>query len=479
MAAGQGFKTFTTGEVLTAGDVNGYLMQGINVFTNATARDAAITAPAEGQFAFTKDNNSLWYYDGAAWVASGATGDIEGVTAGVGISGGGTSGTVTITNSMATEIAAKGDLIVGTGSQTFDNLTVGTNGQVLTADSTAATGLAWATASGGGSSNVAGKNVVLNSAFNVWQRGTSVTFANGKPYGADRWQAISPSGSTSATFSQQATNDTTNLPNIRYAGRIQRTAGNAVQSPLALTQCIETENSVPYAGKQVTLSFYARRGANFSGSSNNLSVYLYTGTGTDQNINTSYTGLATPISNQTAALTTTWQRFTFTATLASTATEIAMEFTYTPLGTAGAADYFEITGVQLEIAGSASAYSPNGATYEAELAACQRYYQRITVQDSTGRMSGVTPAATTNTVYMIIQHGVQFRSAPTSLDYSLIGLADGVNSIITPSSLGLNNAGVNNTIVQTTASGLLTQMRSYFFIANSSTSAYLGFSAEL
>jgi hypothetical protein len=150
MAAGQGFKTFVTGEVLTAGDVNGYLMQGINVFTNATARDAAITAPAEGQFAFTKDNNSLWYYDGAAWVASGATGDIEGVTAGVGISGGGTSGTVTITNSMATEIAAKGDLIVGTGSQTFDNLTVGANNTVLTADSTTATGLKWAAASGGG-----------------------------------------------------------------------------------------------------------------------------------------------------------------------------------------------------------------------------------------------------------------------------------------------------------------------------------------
>jgi hypothetical protein len=134
MAAGLGFKTFTTGEVLTAGDVNGYLMQGINVFTNATARDAAITAPAEGQFAFTKDNNSLWYYDGAAWVASGATGDIEGVTAGVGISGGGTSGTVTITNSMATEITASGDIIVGTGSGTFDNLPIGTTGQLLTAD---------------------------------------------------------------------------------------------------------------------------------------------------------------------------------------------------------------------------------------------------------------------------------------------------------------------------------------------------------
>jgi hypothetical protein len=125
-------------------------MQGINVFTNATARDAAITAPAEGQFAFTKDNNSLWYYDGAAWVASGATGDIEGVTAGVGISGGGTSGTVTITNSMATAIDAKGDLVAGTGADTFSRLAVGTNDQVLTADSSTATGLKWAGVASGG-----------------------------------------------------------------------------------------------------------------------------------------------------------------------------------------------------------------------------------------------------------------------------------------------------------------------------------------
>ena len=148
MAAGLGFKTFTTGEVLTAGDVNGYLMQGINVFATTTARNAAITAPQEGQFAFTKDTNSLWYYDGAAWVASGATGDIEGVSAGVGISGGGTSGTVTVTNSMATAIDAKGDLVPGTGADTFARLAVGANNTVLTADSAEATGLKWATPAG-------------------------------------------------------------------------------------------------------------------------------------------------------------------------------------------------------------------------------------------------------------------------------------------------------------------------------------------
>ena len=150
MAAGLGFKDFTTGEVLTAGDVDGYLMQGIWVFASAAARDAAVTSPQEGNFAFTKDTNGLWYYDGAAWVASGATGDIEGVTAGIGISGGGTSGTVTVTNSMATAIDAKGDLVVGTGADTFAKLTVGANGTTLVADSSTSTGLKWDTPAAGG-----------------------------------------------------------------------------------------------------------------------------------------------------------------------------------------------------------------------------------------------------------------------------------------------------------------------------------------
>ncbi len=74
-----------------------------------------------------------------------STGDITGVTAGTGISGGGTSGTVTVTNSMATAIDAKGDLIAGTGADAFSRLAVGTNGQILTADSTEATGIKWAT----------------------------------------------------------------------------------------------------------------------------------------------------------------------------------------------------------------------------------------------------------------------------------------------------------------------------------------------
>ena len=171
MAAGLGFKTFTTGEVLTAADVNGYLMQGVLVFASAAARNAAITSPQEGQFAFTKDTNGLWYYDGAAWVASGATGDIEGVTAGVGITGGGTSGTVTITNDMATTITAAGDIVVGTGSGTYDNLPIGTTNQILTADTTVSPyKVKWATPAAASS----GLTLVQRSTFsNVATTGTT------------------------------------------------------------------------------------------------------------------------------------------------------------------------------------------------------------------------------------------------------------------------------------------------------------------
>jgi len=149
MAAGLGFKTFTTGEVLTSADVNGYLMQGVLVFADAAARTSAITSPQEGQYSFLKDTNALEYYDGASWVGA-PVGDITEVQAGTGISvASGTGPIPVITNTVATAFDAAGDLVYGTGADTFTKLSLGTAGKVLTVNS-GATAPEWATPAGGG-----------------------------------------------------------------------------------------------------------------------------------------------------------------------------------------------------------------------------------------------------------------------------------------------------------------------------------------
>jgi len=75
MAAGLGYKEFTTGDVLTAADANGYLAsQVVMVFADAADRTADLTSPEEGMISYLKDTNAVEKYDGAAWVSVGGGG---------------------------------------------------------------------------------------------------------------------------------------------------------------------------------------------------------------------------------------------------------------------------------------------------------------------------------------------------------------------------------------------------------------------
>jgi hypothetical protein len=193
MAAGLGFKTFTTGEVLTAADTNGYLMQGILVFASAAARDAAITSPQEGQFAYLKDTNVTTYYTGSAWANVDTTG---------------------MTNPMTTT----GDTIYSSSGSTPARLGIGSTGQVLTV----AGGIpSWATPAGGGGMTLietltlSGASVTSSSIAGTY-KDLYIVIQNAKPAGdnedlkmrfngdsgANRYAEIAALSGTNATFNQ-------------------------------------------------------------------------------------------------------------------------------------------------------------------------------------------------------------------------------------------------------------------------------------
>jgi len=367
-----------------------------------------------------------------------------------------------------TIVDAKGDLIAASAADTPARLAVGNNGETLVADSSTSTGLRY-------TAGTVQSNPVLNSAFQVWQRGTTISTSSGLPYTADRWQ-LGATATTGRTVSRQSTNDTTNLPNIQYCARVQRDAGNTATGSVEFGQTMESINCIPFAGKTVTFSFYARAGANYSTTSNTLTSFFITGTGTDQNFYTGFTGQAN--NTQTNTLTTTWQRFTQTLTLPSTVTQIAPAFARTPTGTAGANDWYEVTGVQIDIGSVALPFRTYAGTIQGELAACQRYYNRIgRSTGSAAQRLGVGPGANSTTASVTFYLPVNLRTNVSAIDFSGLQLYDG-SATFAVTSATINGADSQNpNINHVVASGLTAKQ--FYESLTTSAAGYIGFNAEL
>lgn len=209
------------------------------------------------------------------------------------------------------------------------------------------------------------KNRIINGGMQIAQRGTSFSYA-GQNYTLDRWSGV---GFASAV------SQSTDVPaGFRNSIKVQRPAANTATSPFVISQCIESNNCYDLSSQSVTLSFWAKAGANFSAASSNLITQIYTGTVADQGLASyaTWTGVAIPIS-VSFPITTTWTRYSFTATFGAGVLEAAAFFFYSPTGTAGADDSFFVTGVQIEKGTTATSFDYR--PYGTELQLCQRYYQ--------------------------------------------------------------------------------------------------------
>jgi hypothetical protein len=361
----------------------------------------------------------------------------------------------------------RGDAAI-TGGAGFDGVLVSTNGD--TASSRSGT-LGWS------GYQVAGKNYIINGGLDVWARGTSIAFSNADyVYGADRFHHVRGGFVLGATVTRQTTADTTNLPNIRYCMRVQRDSGNTSVAGIYADHGIETANSIPLAGKPVTLSFYARKGANYSETSSSMFLGLYYGTSIDKPIR-SFTG-GGQLAVTFPLLTTSWQRFTLTAVIPSSATQVGISMGYTPAGTAGANDYFEATGIQLEQGSTASSFSRAGGSIGAEEALCKRYYYRQTGGSGYQPVANGFASSSTNVMGYVL-FPVPMRTTPYAIDYSILQSNDStVGNVVSAVAFSGTEVGPNGATVNFTTSGMTT-FRPCKILQSNNAAGYLGFNAEL
>ena len=315
-------------------------------------------------------------------------------------------------------------------------------------------------------------NVIINGAFDIWQRGTSGNSAPGvlNVFVSDRWNTFNNVSGSTVNISQQ-TFTPGSAPSQGNEGRffLRATMSGYSSSFVFIGQKIEDVRTL--AGRTATLSFWAKANTAISLP---LDYVQNFGVGGSSLVNASI---------GSASVTTSWQRFTFTfnvpalsgKTIGAADNNLELRFLF------GANASLDIWGVQLEEGTVATKFRRNQANIQAELAACQRYYWRTVTTTDAYATFGMGIAHASNQASVMVSNPVDMRVPATAIDFNALAIWDSVTVVgLTNLSLRSGHLTTRTTsMIAVVAGNPLPQYRPWFLLNGNSAAGFLGVSAEL
>ena len=444
----------------TASDLVTDLPADFETFGQAVATSMAdLLGGTTGQILSKASNTDMDF----TWITN-DQGDITAVNVSSPLTGGGTSGSVTVGILSGTTSNLGAVQLSDSTSSTSTTLAATANAVKTTYD------LANSAYAPAFTNNFyAGKNKIINGDFGIWQRGTSGFSAPG--YTADRWRYAVGNGA--AGVSQQTFTPGA-APVSGYEGKFfLRYALSSASTSGTPTLEQRIEDVQTEAGQTVTVSFWAKA----SSSASPTSVVLTQNFGSGGSTAVDTTVVSSP------SYTTSWVRYSYSVAVPSisgktvgTSSYLSLVFNF-PLNTTFTS--FDIWGVQVEAGSVATPFQTATGTLQGELAACQRYYYRTNALTTGADFAQGLVTSVTN-VNAVLQIPVPLRTTVTAIDYPAMSnfvISDGT-SIANPTSITLAQSSTN-AISLSVVYLAFTVGRIGRLFANGTTNAYIGVSAEL
>jgi hypothetical protein len=320
--------------------------------------------------------------------------------------------------------------------------------------------------------DAAGKNKIINGDFSIWQRGTSFTASSG--YTADRF-TFDKGGpwTTTPTVSRQ-TFTPGSAPVAGYESQYfyrwsASTAGSGQTYNSILYQKIEDVRT--FAGQTITVSAWVKTDA-----PRNFAFQLLREYGSGGS------SLEVITTGPTLTTTTSWVRYSQTFNVASlngkTVGDNSSIWIILTAQNLNIVQTYDVWGLQAELGSVATSFSTSTGSKQGELAACQRYFERVGQNAYAPYGTGLCGSTTTARINIPIQPK---RSGPSAV-YGTASTFEVWNSafagVAVATIFGVAGHKSQVNVGVTVASGLVAG-NSTILIDGGTGNSYIDFSAEL